>query len=90
MRARIEPRGAAASPLLEKLLGDPARWSISADPSRPKHRSLYAFPSVGNAPSNGICRKLGFTLVGETEYEYPPGSGRVMRCNDWRLDLRSG
>ena len=34
-----------------------------------------------------ICRKLGFTQVGVTECEYPPGSGTILRCNDWRLDL---
>ncbi|HEV2711724.1 MAG TPA: GNAT family N-acetyltransferase, partial [Gaiellaceae bacterium] len=50
-----------------------------------KHRFLHAFPSVDNAPSNAICRKLGFTLLEETEFEYPKGS--FMRCNDWRLDL---
>jgi hypothetical protein len=22
-----------------------------------------------------------------SEYEYPKNSGKVMRCNDWRLDL---
>jgi RimJ/RimL family protein N-acetyltransferase len=52
-----------------------------------KHRFLHAYPSVDNGPSNAICRKLGFTLVDESEVEYPPGSGNVMRCNDWRLDL---
>ena len=50
-----------------------------------KHRFLHAFPSVDNAPSNAICRKLGFTLVEECEFEYPPGN--FMKCNDWRLDL---
>jgi RimJ/RimL family protein N-acetyltransferase len=50
-----------------------------------KHRFLHAFPSVENGPSNAICRKLGFTLVGEVEFEYP--KGHFMRCNDWRLDL---
>jgi RimJ/RimL family protein N-acetyltransferase len=50
-----------------------------------KHRFLYAFPSIDNAPSNAICRRLGFTLVEESEFEYPPG--RPMRCNVWRLDL---
>lgn len=50
-----------------------------------KHRFLHAFPSVDNLPSNAICRKLGFTLVEECEFEYPKGS--FMRCNDWRLDL---
>ena len=48
---------------------------------------LYAYPSVENAPSNAICRKLGFEVVGVTEYEYPPDSGNILRCNDWRLDL---
>jgi RimJ/RimL family protein N-acetyltransferase len=52
-----------------------------------KHRYLYAFPSEDNHPSNAICRKLGFELVGLTEYEYPKDSGNIMRCNDWRLDL---
>jgi RimJ/RimL family protein N-acetyltransferase len=50
-----------------------------------KHRFLHAYPSVDNAPSNAICRKLGFTLLGPREFEYPPG--RLMLCNDWRLDL---
>jgi RimJ/RimL family protein N-acetyltransferase len=50
-----------------------------------KHRFLYAFPSIDNVPSNAICRRLGFTLVEEREFEYPPG--RPMRCNVWRLDL---
>jgi RimJ/RimL family protein N-acetyltransferase len=49
------------------------------------HRYLMAFPSVDNQPSNAICRKLSFTLLGETVYEYPKGS--FMRCNNWRLDL---
>lgn len=49
------------------------------------HRFMHAFPSVDNGPSNAICRKLGFTLVEECEFEYPKGS--FMRCNDWRLDL---
>jgi RimJ/RimL family protein N-acetyltransferase len=49
------------------------------------HRYVHAYPSVTNAPSNAICRKLGFVLLGESDFEYPPGS--IMRCNDWRLDL---
>jgi RimJ/RimL family protein N-acetyltransferase len=50
-----------------------------------QHRFVHAYPSVHNGPSNAICRKLGFTLVEEVEFEYPPG--RFMQCNDWRLDL---
>jgi RimJ/RimL family protein N-acetyltransferase len=53
-----------------------------------KHRFLHAYPSVDNAASNAICRKLGFTLVEEVDFEYPKGS--FMRCNDWRLDLFAG
>jgi RimJ/RimL family protein N-acetyltransferase len=50
-----------------------------------RHRLAHAFPSVDNAPSNAICRKLGFTLLGPCDFEYPPG--RNMRCNAWRLAL---
>jgi RimJ/RimL family protein N-acetyltransferase len=49
------------------------------------HRSLHAFPGVDNPASNAICRKAGFTLIGECEFEYPPG--HLMRCNDWRIEL---
>jgi RimJ/RimL family protein N-acetyltransferase len=48
-------------------------------------RFIHAYPSVENGRSNAICRKLGFTLLGARELEYPKGS--FMRCNDWRLDL---
>ena len=51
-------------------------------------RFLHAFPSVENPASNGICRKLGFTLVEACEFEFPPG--QFMRCNDWRLELMPG
>jgi RimJ/RimL family protein N-acetyltransferase len=50
-----------------------------------KYRFVHAFPSVENAPSNAICRKLGFAFLEECEFEYPKGS--FMQCNDWRFDL---
>jgi len=59
--------------------------AIAMARSERKHRFLHAFPSVDNAPSNAICRKVGFKLMEECEFEYPPG--RLMRSNDWRLDL---
>ncbi|WP_405999237.1 GNAT family N-acetyltransferase [Streptomyces sp. NBC_00829] len=52
-----------------------------------RHRYLHAFPSVDNGPSNAVCRKAGFVLMGECDFEYPPGN--VARSNDWRLDLRA-
>lgn len=48
-------------------------------------RWVHAFPSVENAASNAVCRKVGFTLLGEVSFEYPPG--RFMRCNDWGVEL---
>lgn len=48
-------------------------------------RYVHAYPSVENGPSNAICRKLGFTLLGAQEFEYP--KGQFMRCNDWQLDV---
>jgi len=50
-----------------------------------RHGYLHAFPSVENAASNAICRKLGFILLEAHDFEYP--KGHWMRCNDWRLDL---
>jgi RimJ/RimL family protein N-acetyltransferase len=51
-------------------------------------RFAHAFPSVSNPGSNGVCRRLGWKLLGECDFEYPKGTR--MRCNDWRLDLRAG
>jgi RimJ/RimL family protein N-acetyltransferase len=50
-----------------------------------RHRFMHAYPSVENPASNAICRKLGFTLLGAKDFEYPPGN--QLRCNDWRLEL---
>jgi RimJ/RimL family protein N-acetyltransferase len=50
-----------------------------------RYRFMHAFPSVSNPPSNAICRKLGFTLLGAIDFEYPVG--HPLRCNDWQLDL---
>jgi len=50
-----------------------------------RHRYVHAFPTVENAASNAICRKVGFTLLGEADFEYP--QGHPMRCNDWRCDV---
>ncbi|MHC3424503.1 MULTISPECIES: GNAT family N-acetyltransferase [unclassified Streptomyces] len=50
------------------------------------HRYLYAFPSVHHTASNAVCRKAGFELVGDSEFEYPKGN--LIRSNVWRADLR--
>jgi RimJ/RimL family protein N-acetyltransferase len=52
-----------------------------------RHKYIHAYPSVENPASNAICRKLGFTLLKVHDFEYPPGSGNILRCNGWRLEL---
>src|SRR6266511_3242709 len=47
---------------------------------------VHAFPGTTNAPSNSICRKAGFSMIEECDFGY---AGRVLRCNHWRIDLRS-
>jgi len=51
----------------------------------PRFRYVHAFPSVSNPASNAICRKLGFSLLEECQFEYPPG--HLMMVNDWQLNL---
>lgn len=50
-----------------------------------RHRRLYAFPSIHHGASNAVCRKAGFELIGDSEFEYP--KGHFIRSNVWRLDL---
>ncbi len=44
---------------------------------------VHAFPAVTNAPSNGICRSVGFTLVGQWDGEF---AGLPIRSNHWTID----
>ena len=48
-------------------------------------RYVEAYPAVGNAPSNAVCRKLGFALLRVESIEYP--KGHHMECNVWQFDL---
>ena len=48
--------------------------------------TIHAYPSIDNAASNALCRRLGFELLGQERFEYP--KGHWMTCNDWSLDLR--
>ncbi len=64
--------GGALEILLERARGEP------------RFRQLHAFPAIRNAASNALCRRFGFTLLGELDHVY---RGRPLRTNDWRLDL---
>ena len=67
------------------VAGLATRQAVEMATAERAHRFLHAYPSVDNAASNALCRKLGFRLNGPCDFEYPKGS--VMRCNDWCLDL---
>ena len=41
---------------------------------------IHAFPATANGPSNGICRSLGFRLLGEIDVDF---AGRVIHSNHW-------
>jgi len=62
---------AAVRELLERARRQ-GRWGL-----------VHAFPSATNGPSNGICRSLGFTLVGTREVDF---AGRLLHTNHWRID----
>jgi RimJ/RimL family protein N-acetyltransferase len=47
---------------------------------------VHAFPTVTNAPSNGICRSLGFRFIEEREVVF---GGVVLRANHWVIDPRT-
>jgi RimJ/RimL family protein N-acetyltransferase len=67
------------------LAGAATSAALAIAAAERRRRFVHAYPAVANAPSNALCRTLGFTLLGPEEFEYPKGS--VMMCNDWRLDL---
>ena len=66
-----------------------AAATLVADSARAEglFRWLHAYPKVVHGASNAVCRKAGFTLLGEVDFEYPKST--PIRCNDWRLDLAS-
>jgi RimJ/RimL family protein N-acetyltransferase len=67
-------RGIATSAtrtLLERAR-DERRWGI-----------VHAFPGATNAPSNGICRSLGFTYVGPEQILF---TDRPLLTNHWKID----
>ena len=76
VRTSFQGRGVATAAM--RLLLDRMR----ADGTK---RYVHATTTIDNAASNALCRKLGFELLKEISYEYPPGN--PVRGNDWRLDL---
>lgn len=50
----------------------------------PPECQLYAFPSTGNGPSNALCARAGFELLGENGF---PFRGKDLQVNVWRHSL---
>ena len=58
------------------------RMLLEVGRTDPRYASVHAFPGVGNAASNGICRSLGFRFVAEEDFEF---AGRTLLTNEWVL-----
>jgi RimJ/RimL family protein N-acetyltransferase len=57
--------------------------SMARSDARFEH--LHAFPSVDNEASNALCRRFGFQLVEETDFDY---RGSRLRVNVWELAVQ--
>ena len=64
-----------------------ARAVVEAARDAGEHRYLHAFPKEDNGPSNSVCRRAGFTLLGPVDIEYP--KGHWITSHDWWVDLES-
>ena len=64
--------GKRAVQMLLSLARDDGRWGL-----------VHAFPATSNAPSNGICRSLGFRFTCERDVTF---AGRVLRSNHWVIN----
>ena len=58
--------------LLERARDD-GRWGL-----------VHAYPGATNGPSNGLCRSLGFRLLGQEEILAM--DDRPMTANHWVID----
>jgi RimJ/RimL family protein N-acetyltransferase len=63
------------------LASEAVRTYLERDRRERRWGEIRAYPGVNNGPSNAICRKTGFRLVGQRDVEY---MGRRNMSNDWR------
>ena len=67
------------------IAAEATRLALEAARATDGPRAVHAFPTPDNGPSNAICRKCGFTFLGEVEFEFPKGV--FGPSNDWYYDL---
>jgi RimJ/RimL family protein N-acetyltransferase len=67
------------------IASEAARILFAQERKHPGVRYVHAYPAVSNAASNAIARKIGMEKRGEFDNE---GFAGVLRCNNWRIDLR--
>jgi RimJ/RimL family protein N-acetyltransferase len=67
------------------VASDAARLVIQRAAAAGGATELHAYPRIDHPASNATCRKARFRLVGEVDFEYPPGNH--IRSNDWMVDL---
>jgi RimJ/RimL family protein N-acetyltransferase len=67
------------------IAAEGTRLALEAARASDGPRHVHAFPVPDNGPSNAICRKCGFTLLGEVDFEFPKGCWAP--SNDWFVDL---
>jgi RimJ/RimL family protein N-acetyltransferase len=70
----FQGRGVAKSAVTEVLhrARTEDRWGV-----------IHAFPQITNGPSNGVCRSLGFDLLGQEWIEF---AGSQFHSNHWAID----
>ncbi|QTX05796.1 GNAT family N-acetyltransferase [Agromyces archimandritae] len=57
-----------------------ARLALAAAAAAGETLPVHAYPRIDNAASNAVCRKAGFTLLGEAEFD---ANGHTLHVNDW-------
>jgi RimJ/RimL family protein N-acetyltransferase len=67
--------GKQAVRMLLEVARDENRWGL-----------VHAFPATTNAPSNALCRSVGFRFAGQVDIPY---ADRVFRTNHWIIDPRT-
>ncbi|MFD8598566.1 GNAT family N-acetyltransferase [Kitasatospora sp. NPDC059646] len=65
------------------LAGRAVREVLEAAGADGRWGRVHAFPGVANGASNGLCRALGFELLGERGTVF---AGRLLRTNHWVFD----